>query len=332
MKDFGYLCIFANIKLIKAVTESMRAETIMFGIKLKNFDWKIFFTRLYEKINDDDIMGNAAQVAFYFSFALFPLLLFFLTVFGLILTNAEELRGELFSYLQQVMPGSAFELVQTTLNEVAANSTGGKLTFGLLITLYSASAGIDNLRSALNEVYNLEETRSFWITKLLALILTLSIGVLTLIALSFIFYGAQLLGYVLPVESGFILNGLGWLVILIALLLAFALVYNFTPNHQPFEWKWVTPGAFIALLSWLLVSIIFRIYLNYFNTYDKTYGSLGAVIILLLWLYLTALVILIGGAINAIFDEKSGVKKEAEDPKQVKEEKEQSGKQASVEG
>lgn len=310
----------------------MRTETIMFGIKLKNFDWKVFFTRLYEKINDDDITGNAAQVAFYFSFALFPLLLFFLTVFGLILTNAEELRGELFSYLQQVMPASAFELVQTTLNEVAANSTGSKLTFGLLITLYSASAGIDNLRSALNEVYNLKETRSFWKTKLLALVLTLSIGVLTLIALSFIFYGAQLLGYVLPVESGFILNGLGWLVILIALLLAFALVYNFTPNHQPFEWKWVTPGAFVALLSWLLVSIIFRIYLNYFNTYDKTYGSLGAVIILLLWLYLTALVILIGGAINAIFDEKSGVKKEAEDPKQVKEEKEQSGKEAKADG
>ncbi|NJM54047.1 MAG: hypothetical protein HC846_12095 [Blastocatellia bacterium] len=154
----------------------MRAETVMFGIKLKNFDWKNFFTRLYEKINDDDIMGNAAQVAFYFSFALFPLLLFFLTIFGMVLSNAEELRGELFSYLQQVMPGSAFELVQTTLNEVAANSTGGKLTFGLLITLYSASAGIDNLRSALNEVYNLKETRSFWKTKLLALVLTLAIG------------------------------------------------------------------------------------------------------------------------------------------------------------
>lgn len=302
----------------------------MFGIKLKNFDWKNFFTRLYEKINDDDITGNAAQVAFYFSFALFPLLLFFLTIFGFILTNAEELRGELFSYLQQVMPTSAFELVQTTLSEVAANSTGSKLTFGLLITLYSASAGIDNLRSALNEVYNLKETRSFWKTKLLALVLTLSIGILTLIALSFIFYGAQLLGYVLPFESGFILNGLGWLVILIALLLAFALVYNFTPNHQPFEWKWVTPGAFVALLSWLLVSTIFRVYLTYFNTYDKTYGSLGAVIILLLWLYLTALVILIGGAINGIFDEKSGVKKETEDPKQVKEEKEKIGKEAAT--
>lgn len=281
----------------------------MFGVDLKNFAWKLFFTRLYQKINDDDITGNAAQVAFYFSFALFPLLLFFLTIFGMILTNADELRGELFSYLQQVMPVSAFELVQTTLSEVAANSTGGKLTLGILITLYSASAGIDNLRTALNGVYNLKETRSFWKTKLLALVLTLAIGLLVVIALSFIFYGGQLLGYILPLESNFILNVLGWLVILAALLLSFALIYNFTPDHQPFKWKWISPGAIIALLSWIVVSIVFRVYLYYFNSYDKTYGSLGTVIILLFWLYLTALVILIGGAVNAIFDEKSGVKK-----------------------
>ncbi|NJM54046.1 MAG: YihY/virulence factor BrkB family protein [Blastocatellia bacterium] len=153
---------------------------------------------------------------------------------------------------------------------------------------------------------------------------------LVVVALSFIFYGEQLLGYVLPIESAYILRPLEWLVVLIALLLSFAVVYNFAPNHQPFDWKWVTPGAIIALLSWVLVSVIFRVYLNYFNTYDKTYGSLGAVIILLLWLYLTALVILIGGAINAIFDEKSGVKKEAEDPKQVKEENEQSGKESAA--
>lgn len=304
----------------------------MLGINFdwKNFQWKHFFTRLYEKINDDDITGNAAQVAFYFSFAMFPLLLFFLTVFGFILNNAEELRGELFSYLQQVMPASAFELVQTTLDEIAANSTGGKLTLGILITLYSASAGIDNLRTALNEVYNLKETRSWWKTKLLALVLTLAIGILIVIALSFIFYGEQLLRYILPIESAFILRPLEWLVILIALLLTFALVYNFTPNHEPLDWKWITPGAIIALLSWLLVSAVFRIYLNYFNSYDKTYGSLGAVIILLLWLYLSALVILIGGAINAILDEKSGVKKETEDPKQVREEKEQSSKEAKA--
>ena len=297
----------------------------MFGLKM---GYKEFFTRLYQKINDDDITGNAAQVAFYFSFALFPLLLFLLTIFGFVISGAENLRGQLFNYLSQVMPGSAFELVRSTLEEVGESATGGKLTFGLLITLYSAAAGIDNLRGALNEVYNLKETRSWWKTKLLAVLLTLGIGILIVIAFSFIFYGEQLLGYILPIESGVILNILEWATVLVALLLAFALVYNFTPNHSPFEWKWISPGDIIGLLLWLIVSGVFRIYLSYFNTYAKTYGSLGAMIILLLWLYLTALVLLIGGAINAIFDEETGVKKEAEDPKQVREEKTQTGKEA----
>lgn len=289
---------------------------------------KRFFVRLYKKSNDDDILGNAAQVAFYFSFALFPLLLFLISLFGIILNNTDELRGELFLYLRQIMPASAFDLVQTTLEEVAENTSGGKLTIGILITLWSASAGIDNLRGALNEVYNLKETRSWWKTKLMALLLTLGIGVLILVAMALIFYGTQLLGYLLPIDSPYVLKPLQWIIILIFLLLTFALVYNFAPNHDPMDWKWVTPGALVGIILWLLLSNVFRLYLQYFDTYAKTYGSLGAVIILLLWLYLTALVIIVGGAINAILDEETGVEKENEDPKQVEEEENQTGKES----
>jgi len=113
-------------------------------------------------------------------------------------------------------------------------------------------------------------------------------------------------------------------------LLAFALLYNFAPNHDPFKWKWITPGAVIGVILWILFSFGFRLYLRYFDSYAATYGSLGAMIILLLWLYLTALVILIGGAINAIFDEKTGIKKGTEDPKQVSEEKTESGKKSKT--
>ena len=289
---------------------------------------KKFFVRLYKKTNDDDIFGNAAQVAFYFSFALFPLLLFLLTLFGIILNSADDLRGELFLYLRQIMPTSAFDLIQTTLEEVTENSSGGKLTIGILITLWSASAGIDNLRGALNEVYNLKETRSWWKTKLLAVLLTLGIGILIFATLGLIFYGTQLLSYLLPIDSPYILMPLRWIIVLSMLILTFAVIYNFAPNHDAFDWKWITPGALIGIVLWLLTSGVFRLYLQYFDSYAKTYGSLGAVIILLLWLYLTALVILIGGAINAIFDEESGVKKENEDPKQVEEEENQTGKES----
>lgn len=294
------------------------------------FDYKEFFSRLYEKINDDDILGNAAQVAFYFSFALFPLLLFLMSLFGIILGSKQELQQELFTLLAQVMPASAFQLVQDTMEEVTASASGGKLTFGILITLWSASAGIDNMRGTLNEVYNLKETRSWLRAKLTSLLLTIGVGILILIALAFVVYGSQFLDSLLPIDSQYVLEPLEWISTIVLVLLAFALLYNFAPNHEPMQWKWITPGAVVGVILWVLVSGAFRLYLRYFDTYAATYGSLGAVIILLLWLYLTALVILIGGAINAILDEKSGIEKEAEDPQQVKQEKEQTGKEAKT--
>jgi len=294
------------------------------------FNPKEFFSRLWEKVSDDDIIGNAAQVAFYFSFAIFPLLLFLMSLLGIILNDKQDLQDELFLILGQVMPGSAFDLVKKTLDEVTQNASGGKLTFGILITLWSASAGIDNMRGTLNEVYNLKETRSFIRAKLTSLALTLVVGILILVALGFIVYGSQFLDSVLPIDSPAVLQGLEWLIILLVLLLAFALLYNFAPNHDAIQWKWLSPGAVIGVILWVLLTGGFRLYLRYFDSYAATYGSLGAVIVLMLWLYLTALVILIGGAINAILDEKSGVKKEAKDPKQVKEEKTGTGTKSKV--
>jgi membrane protein len=295
-----------------------------------DFDYKNFFTRLYEKINDDDILGNAAQVAFYFSFALFPLLLFLMTLLGLVLGSKQELQQELFALLAQVMPSSAFQLVQDTMEEVTGNASGGKLTFGIIITLWSASAGVDNMRGTLNEVYNLKETRSWIRAKLTSLALTVAVGLVILTALGFDVYGSQILDQLLPIDAPFLLEALEWIATIALVLLAFALIYNFAPNHDAFQWKWISPGAVVGVILWVLVSAAFRLYLSYFDSYAATYGSLGAMIILLLWLYLTALSILIGGAINAIFDEKSGIEKEAEDPQQVKQEEEGSGKEAKT--
>lgn len=295
-----------------------------------DFNFKNFFTRLYEKVNDDDILGNAAQVAFYFSFALFPLLLFLMTLLGLVLGTKAELQQELFALLAQVMPVSAFELVRDTMEEVTESASGGKLTLGIVITLWSASAGIDNMRGTLNEVYNLKETRSWIRAKLTSLALTVAVGLVILTALGFVVYGTQILDQLLPIDAPFMLEALEWIATIALVLLAFALVYNFAPNHDAFQWKWISPGAVVGVILWVFVSGAFRLYLSYFDSYAATYGSLGAVIILLLWLYLTALSILIGGAINAIFDEKSGIEKEAEDPQQVKQEEEGSGKEAKT--
>ena len=182
------------------------------------------------------------------------------------------------------------------------------------------------MRGTLNEVYNLKETRSWIKAKATSLGLTLGVGVLTLIALAFLVYGSHLIDTWLPIDSPYIIAPLQYAVVLAVVLLAFALIYNFAPNHDAFQWKWISPGAVVGVTLWILLSGAFKLYLRYFDSYAATYGSLGAVIILLLWLYLTALVILIGGAINAILDEETGVKKKNEDPKQVKEEKTETGK------
>jgi membrane protein len=283
----------------------------MFGLK---FDFKDFFKRFYTKaFDEEDLVSNAAQVAFYFTFALFPLLLFLITLFALILTSADDLRNELFSYMRQVMPVSAYDLVFKTIGEITENSSGGKLTVGILAALWAASAGIDSIRIALNGVYNLSEKRPWWKTKLLALGLTFGLAILVTIALGVVFYGGKFISLILgtvnfTISSPFFLGVLQVITVLAVLITIFAIIYNILPDHTKKKWVWITPGATIGLVLWLLLSYGFRLYLGYFDSYDKTYGSLGAVIILMLWLYLTALVILIGGTINAVLQEFSDPK------------------------
>jgi membrane protein len=277
--------------------------------ELKEINLKDFFWRLYTKaFDEEDLLSNAAQVAYFFLFALFPLLLFLVSIFGIVLGSDKELRAEMFQYLQQTMPGSAYDLVKSTVDQVTESSSGGKLTFGLLVALYSASAGLDSLRIGLNGVYNLAEKRPWWKTKLLSIAMTLGLGALLTLALGIIFYGGKFVELIfdsigLGLESPFVIGVLQFAIMAIVLVTMFALVYSFLPQHKKPGWTWITPGAIVGIILWLVLSFAFRLYLSYFNTYDATYGSLGAVIILMLWLYLTALVILFGGSMNAVLQE-----------------------------
>jgi membrane protein len=269
-----------------------------------------FVRQVYQKAMEEDIGSNAAQVAFYFIFALFPLLLFVLSIIGLVLGSAEGIRSQLFLYLHEVIPDSALRIIIDSVNEVMQSGSGGKLTFGILLALWSASAGIDGLRVALNDIYDLTETRPWWKHKLTSLLLTLAISILIFLALGVVFYGSQFINLLLSplglnIESGYILGFFSFVVVAAALVLSFALLYSVAPNHKEFTWTWITPGAVVAIVLWLIFSFSFRVYLYYFDSYAKTYGSVGAIIILLLWLYLTGLVILIGGVVNSVGEELS---------------------------
>lgn len=275
------------------------------------FEWKRFFTRLYDVSFDADIFSRAAQVAFYFSFALFPLLYFLVSLFGLLLESSDGLRNELFSYLRQIMPSTAFDLVRKTVDEIVANSTGGKLTLGLAVTLWSASAGVDAIRSALNAVYGFVDHRPWWRTKIQSLVLTLIVSGLAAVVLAIVFYGWQLvqhataaMGY--EITSPIVLVVIQWISTFVVMLFACEVIYNLLPAFKRFRWVWITPGSLVAIVLWILLTTVFRTYLGYFNTYNKAYGSLGAVMIMMLWLYLTALALMIGGVINAVLHELRG--------------------------
>jgi membrane protein len=265
--------------------------------------------RVFRQINDDEIFGRAAQLSYYFLLALFPLLLVLINVLGFMAQRGTEFRSTLLSYLAAVMPSSAVALIQTTLDEISSASGGGKLSLGLLATLWAASTGMGAIIQTLNTAYNIRETRPWWFVRLISVLLTIALSVIIIAALAVVFYGGTI-GEALGARYGFgsqfsaLWVVLQWPIALIFVLATFTLIYNFAPNLKARQRKWISPGAFVAVALWLIISFGFRLYLQYFDSYSVTYGSLGAVIVLMLWFYLTGVAILIGGEVNCEADRK----------------------------
>ena len=272
-------------------------------LHLKSFTWRERAKRVWARISDDDIFGRAAQLSYYFLLALFPLLLFLVTLLGYFAEAGSEFRNKLLAYLGTVMPSAAITLVHTTLDEISAARGGGKLSLGLLAALWAASNGMGAISETLNIAYDVKETRPWWKVRLVSVLLTIALAVLIICALAIILYGGTI-GDAVAARYGFsnvfriVWRILQWPIALIFVLATFNLIYNFAPNLRSSERKWWTPGAMVGVAFWLLVSFGFRAYLHYFNTYSLTYGSLGALIVLMLWFYFTGLAILVGGEVN----------------------------------
>ena len=207
-----------------------------------------------------------------------------------------------------VVPKKASVLIRDTVDEITAGSSGGKLSFGLLVALLTASFGMGSVISTLNSAYGVKESRPWWKAQALAVALTAGLALLIISALALVLYGGQIGEWVAAKYSlgdAFTMawGVLQWPVVLAVVLLAFALVYYFSPNVKDMRWQWITPGSVLGLGLWLLASFIFRAYLSLFDTYGAAYGSLGAMMVLLLWLYLTGVAILVGGEMNAAIED-----------------------------
>lgn len=276
-------------------------------------NWKNFAPRLWKRLNDHDIFGGAAKLSYYFLLAVFPLLLVLVTLLGYFAESGSQLRNELINYLGTVMPPTAITLVHTTLDEISKSRGGGKLSLGLLAALWAASNGMGAISSTLNAAYGVSEQRPWWKVRLVSILLTLSLSVLIVTALVIVLYGGQI-GERVADHFGYgalfvvLWKLLQWPIALVFLLVTFNLIYYFGPSVRPQKKRWCMVGTVTAVILWLLVSFGFRIYLHYFDSYSLTYGSLGALIVLMLWFYFTGLAILLGGEINSELEQHSAVK------------------------
>lgn len=271
---------------------------------LRNITWVELGKRVWTEANNDRVFGRAAELSYYFLLALFPLLIFMTSAIGLVLGSDMGTRQQLFSYLARIMPASAYQLVNDTMLEVSQSSGGGKLSFGLLAALWAASNGMSAITDSLNAAYDVEEGRPWWKQRLVAITLTVTLSILIISALLLVVAGGHIAegianAYGFGPAFAIVWKIIQWPIALAFMILAFALIYYFAPDLRDQKWTWLTPGAAIGVVLWVLVSLGFRLYLEFFDSYSATYGSLGAVIILMLWLYFTGAAVLIGGEINS---------------------------------
>jgi membrane protein len=274
---------------------------------LRGVPVKVVAIRSWKSIVEDRIFGHAAELGFYFLLALFPTLFSASSILGLIAQSATRIYGDLLNYLALVIPTQAFGVVLRTFNETSEHSTSGKLTFGLIAAIWSAAVGISALQDTLNAVYKIEDSRSYIKARIHAIGLTiLLMGIFSCCLGSML--GGDFLAAVarrrihdpaMQMTMVAAIRIAGWTAATALLALTFAVVYYWAPDLKTRRWHWLTPGGTIGIVAWLLASLGFRVYLHFFNSYSVTYGSLGAVIILMIWFYITGLMLLAGAEINS---------------------------------
>jgi membrane protein len=257
----------------------------------------------WNNLLDDDLTGRSAQLAYYFFLSLFPGLIFISSLIGLIAGSQSHFRDHLLDSFGTFLPPSAYTLVVGTFTEVVKSSTAGKAALGILFAFWSATSGMSAVQDTLNGVFRLKETRPLWKSTLVAMALTVVVLSLILMAVGAFFYGGPIVEFLaarIGLNAGmtFIWKLLQWPIAIFLLSFAFAITYQFAPDVKQHKWEWMTPGSAIGILGWLLVSAVFRLYLHFFNRYSLTYGSLGAVIILLLWFYFSGFMLLLGAELN----------------------------------
>ncbi len=272
----------------------------MFGVPLKKF-----IKDLNNEVSNHNVYNGAAALAFYLMLAIFPTAIFILSLLPYL--PIPNLAQAVLDLIGQVLPGETAKLFTGVVNEVTSQRHGGLLSFGLLFLLWSASSGLYAIMQQLNITYEVKEGRPFWKVRGTALILMALFFFLVAGGFGLIVFGGVIqdwignhLGFSKPLL--FFFAAFRWVVIAAFLLLAFAITYYFGPDVEQ-KFKFISPGSVFGFILLVIASLGFRVYVTNFANYSATYGSIGAVIVLQLWLYITGLVILVGSEVNVLVEQ-----------------------------
>lgn len=280
--------------------------------KLGSISYLELGKRVYQKINDADCSAHAAAMAYYFLFAIFPFFLFLTTVIGYL--PIPHLLDYVLQSAARVLPSQAFALLQDNIRALFMNKKQGLLSLGVALALWASSNAMVAIMDAMNKLYEVKEGRPFWKARLTAIFLVVALSLLFLLSLALLMFGTQIGSMVANLIDFGMVFRVVWDILLVPVILfllslAVATVYYFTPDVEQ-KWKWISPGSIVVIPLWILISLGFSYYINNFSSYDKTYGSLGAVIVLLLWMYISGFIILTGAVVNAVIEHSSREGKE----------------------
>jgi membrane protein len=275
--------------------------SVMFAAFDIPIGWGELFRRTGKATLDDDCLGLAAQLAYYFFLALFPAILFLLALASFF--PLDNITDEMVRRLRPFAAPSAIQFLEEQLSRLSDAGNGGILTLGILGALWSSSAALVAIVGSLNRAYDIEEGRPWWKVRLTAIGLTVALACFLLVSFTLVVAGPTLAE---RLASAWGLGGvfewtwkiLQWPFAFVLASTAIGLVYYFAPDAEQ-DWVWIMPGAVLGTLLWLLVSLAFKFYVTNFADYNVTYGAVGSVIVLLLWFYLSGFAILVGAELNA---------------------------------
>jgi membrane protein len=275
---------------------------IFFRVPLR---WPEVLKRTIAEIGEDNCLGLAAQLAFYFFLALFPALLFLVALVGYL--PIEDTLTRMLTALGTVAPGEVLTLLRAQLEELTRGSHGSLLTLGIAGAVWSSSAAMVAIIDALNHAYDIDERRSWWKRRVVAIALTVALALFIVMSLAFVLAGPSVASWAAEwfgLGAAFALFWAiaRWPLMIFLVVFGVDLVYHFAPNRRG-RWVWITPGSLLATGLWILSSFAFKFYVTNLANFNATYGAIGGVVVLLLWFYVSGLAILVGAELNGVIEQ-----------------------------